>query len=137
MPPAFTPTAQLSPMQFRVPLKESRTAVAARAASAFPTATVWIMYSRLRFGEAHAQIGRGAPRTAPKYVLVCTTFPSMGSMITGWAVRSGFAISAVLLTILFTEKPVITSTRMFVCLFGVQAPQPPRSIAAAMQTRHK
>lgn len=81
VPHALTPTVQLSPMQFHVPPKESRTAVAVRAASACPTATAWIISSRLRFGEAHAPIARGAPRTALKYVLVCTVFPSMGSML--------------------------------------------------------
>lgn len=66
-------------MQFHVPPKESRTAVAARVASAYPTATAWIISSPLRFGEAHAPIARGAPRNAPKYVLVRTIFNSMGS----------------------------------------------------------
>lgn len=138
VPPALTPTAQLSPMQFRAPPKESRTAVAARAASACPTATAWIICSRLRFGEAHAPIGRGAPQTAPKYVLVCTMFPRMGECacsITGWVVRSGL-LSLVLLTF-SVEKPVVTSTKMFVCPFGVQAPQPPRSIVAAMPIQHR
>lgn len=65
VPPVLTPTTQLSPMQCHVPPKESRTAAAARAASACPTATAWTMYSHLRFGEAHAPIGPGALPAAP------------------------------------------------------------------------
>lgn len=74
VPPVLTPTAQLSLMQFHVPPKESRTAAAARAASACPTATAWTMYSHLRFGEAHAPIGPGALPAAPKCVMVCKIF---------------------------------------------------------------
>lgn len=57
--------------------------------------------------------------------------------ITGWVVRYGIAIFAVLLTFSFTEKLVITSTKMSVCPSGVQAPQAPRSIVAEIPIQHR
>lgn len=73
---AFIPTAHLTSMQFHVPLKESRTAAGTRAVSACPTVTAWTIYSRLRFGEAHAPTGPGALPAVLKYVLVCDLSPT-------------------------------------------------------------
>lgn len=72
---ALIPTAHLTSIQFHVPPKESRTAAGTRAASACPTATAWIIYSRLRYGEVRALMRPGAPPTVLKYVLVCEVSP--------------------------------------------------------------
>lgn len=73
---ALIPTAHLTSIQFHVPPRESRTAAGTRAASACPTATAWITYSHLRYGEVHALMRPGAPPTVRKYVLVCGVSPT-------------------------------------------------------------
>ena len=81
-PPALTATAQLSALRFHVPQKGSHTA-AIPGVSACRTAIAWTMYSRLRFGEAHAPTGTGALTAALKNALVCETSSGVGRIPPG------------------------------------------------------
>lgn len=130
----FYPMVQLIAARFHALPKDSHSAVVVRAASAYPTATVWTIYNHSRYGEAHAQIEHGAPAAVLKCALdVSVSLHGRQALsFVEKVVQAAVGHHIFRSAYIFNQKPVFTLIELSACQFGVQADQVRRNIAAAM-----